>query len=273
MKHSATSRRFFIKTSALAGVGLVIGLPKLQGEALKSITKNLPPEFINLEINPFIIIRTDGSITLINPRPDMGQGSMQAAPSLLAEELEVSLEKVTIIQSDGQSKYGSQQSGGSSTVRGLWYPLRKAGAAAKEMLIQVAASRWATSTDLCFAKDATIYLKNSDKSFSYGELAEDAAKLPVPKNPKLKNPADFTLLGKYNKRLDIPSKVTGKAVFGIDIEVPGMVYACIQHSPTIHASIISVDDTQSLLVKGVEKVIRCKRTMPHRQSCSPELLE
>ena len=266
MKHSANSRRFFIKTSALAGVGLVIGLPKLQGEALKSITKNLPPEFINLEINPFIIIRTDGSITLINPRPDMGQGSMQAAPSLLAEELEVSLEKVTIIQSDGQSKYGSQQSGGSSTVRGLWYPLRKAGAAAKEMLIQVAASRWATSTDLCFAKDATIYLKNSDKSFSYGELAEDAAKLPVPKNPKLKNPADFTLLGKYNKRLDIPSKVTGKAVFGIDIEVPGMVYACIQHSPTIHASIISVDDTQSLLVKGVQKVVRCKRTMPHRQS-------
>ena len=171
MKHSANSRRFFIKTSALAGVGLVIGLPKLQGEALKSITKNLPPEFINLEINPFIIIRTDGSITLINPRPDMGQGSMQAAPSLLAEELEVSLEKVTIIQSDGQSKYGSQQSGGSSTVRGLWYPLRKAGAAAKEMLIQVAASRWATSTDLCFAKDATIYLKNSDKSFSYGEIA------------------------------------------------------------------------------------------------------
>jgi len=186
MNYSASSRRLFLKTSALAGVGLVLGIPELKGEIPSAVSKKLPPEFINLEINPFIIIRTDGSITLINPRPDMGQGSMQAAPSLLAEELEVSLEKVTIIQSDGQGKYGSQQSGGSSTVRGLWYPLRKAGAAAKEMLIQVAASRWATSTENCFAKDARIYLRNSSQSFSYGELAEEASKLPVPKKSKAK---------------------------------------------------------------------------------------
>ena len=196
----------------------------------------------------------------------MGQGSTQAAPSLIAEELEVSLDKIRLIQSDGQAKYGSQQSGGSSTVRGLWTSLRKAGAAAKEMLIETAAKRWNASVSDCYARDGKIYLKNSDKSFTYGELVDDASKLQVPKNPKLKDPKDFKILGKYNKRLDVPDRVTGKAVYGIDIEVPNMVYACILHSPTIHAKIVSIDDTEAKKVAGVLQVLKAERQMPHRTS-------
>lgn len=261
------SRRSFLKNTALTGTGLMIGLNSFAKEKNpKKTPHHSPNAVLNLEINPFIIISTDGSIALINPRPDMGQGSTQAAPSLIAEELEVSLDKVKLIQSDGQSKYGSQQSGGSSTVRGLWTSLRKAGAAAKEMLIQTAANRWNTSVENCYALDGKIYLKNSDKSFTYGELADDASKLTIPKNPKLKAPKDFKILGKYNKRLDVPERVTGKAVFGIDIEVPNMVYACMLHSPTIHGKITSIDDSETLKVKGVLQVVKAQRQMPHRKA-------
>ena len=262
----ATSRRSFIKTGSLTGVGLMVGLNSFAKEKHPKKISHTDPKSVvlDLEINPFIIISTDGSIALINPRPDMGQGSTQAAPSLIAEELEVSLDKVKLIQSGGQEKYGSQQSGGSSTVRGLWTSLRKAGAAAKEMLIETAAKRWNASISDCYAQEGKIYLKNSDKSFSFGELVDDASKLQVPKNPKLKDPKDFKILGKYNKRLDVPERVTGKAVYGIDIEVPNMVYACMQHSPTIHGKIVSIDDSETLKVKGVLQVIKTKRPMPHR---------
>ena len=268
-RYGASTRRSFIKTSSLTGVGLMIGLNSFAKEKHpKKISHTNPSKagVLDLEINPFIIISTDGSIALINPRPDMGQGSTQAAPSLIAEELEVSLDKIRLIQSDGQAKYGSQQSGGSSTVRGLWTSLRKAGAAAKEMLIETAAKRWNASVSDCYARDGKIYLKNSDKSFTYGELVDDASKLQVPKNPKLKDPKDFKILGKYNKRLDVPDRVTGKAVYGIDIEVPNMVYACILHSPTIHAKIVSIDDTEAKKVAGVLQVLKAERQMPHRTS-------
>ena len=273
MENIKASRRSFLKTSAVTGLGLMIGVNSF---AKQTVAKNMAQtvaEVLSLEINPFIIIATDGSISLINPRPDMGQGSTQAAPSLIAEELEVSLDKIKLIQSDGQSKYGSQLSGGSSTVRGLWTSLRQAGAAAREMLTETAAKRWNVSVSECYAKDAKIYLKNSDKSYTYGELADDASKLTVPKNPKLKDPKDFKILGKYNKRLDVPDRVTGKAVYGIDVEVPNMVYACIQHSPMIHGKIVSIDDTEALKVKGVLQVMKCERQMPHRTSDAVAIIE
>ena len=230
-----------------------------------SIVK-LTEEALQLEINPFIIIDNLGNITLVNPRPDMGQGSTQAVPSLLAEELEVSLEKVKLIQSDGKSKYGSQTSGGSSSVRELWEPLRKAGAAAKEMLMETAAKRWGVSIDKCYAEDGRIHQRNSDKSFSYGELADEASKLPIPKNPKLKDPKDFKIIGKTKPRLDVPDRVTGKAVFGMDVDVPGMVYAAILHAPAIHGKIVSIDDAAAKKIPGVIKVMKAERPMPHRTS-------
>lgn len=196
----------------------------------------------------------------------MGQGSTQAVPSLLAEELEVSLEKVLIVQSDGMGKYGSQTSGGSSSVRELWMPIRKAGAAAREMLTTTAAKRWNLPASECIAEDGKIWHKASGKSLSYGELADDASKLEIPKEPKLKDPKDFKIIGKYNKRLDVPERVTGKAVYGLDVDVPGMVYAAIVHSPMIHGKIASIDDSETKKVKGVLQVIKTERTMPHRTS-------
>jgi isoquinoline 1-oxidoreductase subunit beta len=258
-----SKRRDFLKLTGLASLGFTLGLDSKGFAHNISRTKAV---VLNLEINPFIIISTDGSIALINPRPDMGQGSTQAAPSLIAEELEVSLDKIKLIQSDGSAKYGSQQSGGSSTVRGLWTSLRKAGAAAKEMLIQTAAKQWNVPVDECYALDAKIFHKKTGKSLTFGELADEASKLEVPKNPKLKDPKDFKILGKYNKRLDVPDRVTGKAVYGIDIELPNMVYASILHSPTIHAKIGSIDDTSAKKIPGVLQIIKAERQMPHRTS-------
>ncbi len=263
MKNSHTSRRNFIKIGGLTGVGLAIGFDTF---AEKSVLKPINPAVINLEINPFIIIDTAGNITLVNPRPDMGQGSTQAVPSLLAEELEVNLSQVKIIQSDGKGKYGNQTAGGSSSVRALWEPLRTAGAAAKEMLIQTAAKRWNCSVADCYASEAKVYHRSSGKSYSYGELADDASKLEIPKNPKLKEPKDFKIIGKFNPRLDVPERVSGKAVFGLDVDVPGMVYAAIVHSPTIHATIGSIDDTAAKKIKGVLEIVKTERTMPHKKS-------
>jgi isoquinoline 1-oxidoreductase beta subunit len=263
LENIQTSRRDFLKAAGFTSLGLAVGISGFTKDAgLKKIT----PAVLKLEINPFIIIDTTGNITLVNPRPDMGQGSTQAVPSLLAEELEVSLEKVLIVQSDGMGKYGSQTSGGSSSVRELWMPIRKAGAAAREMLTTTAAKRWNLPVSECIAEDGKIWHKASGKSLSYGELADDASKLEIPKEPKLKDPKDFKIIGKYNKRLDVPERVTGKAVYGLDVDVPGMVYAAIVHSPMIHGKVASIDDAEAKKVKGVLQVIKTERTMPHRTS-------
>jgi isoquinoline 1-oxidoreductase beta subunit len=263
LKNIQTSRRDFLKASGLTTFGLALGI---SGFTRDATLKKISPAILKLEINPFIIIDTAGNITLVNPRPDMGQGSTQAVPSLLAEELEVSLEKVLIIQSDGMGKYGSQTSGGSSSVRELWFPIRKAGAAAREMLTATAAKRWNVPVSECHAEDAKIIHQASGKSLTYGELADEASKLEIPKDPKLKEPKDFKIIGKYNKRLDVPERVNGKAVYGIDVDVPGMVYASILHSPMIHGKVVSIDDSQAMKIKGVLQVVKTERTMPHRTS-------
>ncbi len=253
------TRRDFIKLSSLGGLGLVLGVNQL-GHAAG--VKKLTAAAAELELNPFVIIGTDGIVTLVNSRPDMGQGSAQAVPSLIAEELEIDLKDINLIQSDGRRKYGSQQSGGSSTVRGLWTNLRKAGASAKEMLIEAAANQWGVSTDQCYAENGKVILKGQNKSLGYGELAEAASKLSVPKNPKLKDPADFRYLMKFNKRLDVPDRVTGKAVFGIDVEVPGMLYASVIHPPSVQGKLFSFDDSAARKVIGVKEVLKTKSYYP-----------
>ena len=260
-KNYNPSRRNFIKTASVTGLGLIIGLDA-KARAFNISGKHTPPP-LNFEINPFIIIDTHGNITIVNPRPDMGQGTLQSVPSLIAEELEVDLEKIKIIQSDGKSKYGSQTSGGSSSISTLWLPLRKAGAAVKEMLVKTAAKKWNVPEDQCYASDAHVHLKGADKSFTYGQLAEEASKLDLPDNPKLKDPKDFKIIGKNLKKMDIPTRVTGKAVYGLDIDVPGMVYASILHSPAIFGKIISIDDSAALKVPGVQHVMKCERKMIH----------
>jgi isoquinoline 1-oxidoreductase beta subunit len=253
-----TSRRSFLKAGGLLAIGF-----SLPGTAANLLHK-LDPSALELEITPFILLTKEGKIILFNTSPDMGQGSWQAVPTLLAEELEVTLDMVEIRPTMGHPKHRQQFSGGSSSIRGQWESLRKAGAAAREMLSKAAATQWKVPESECYAEKGKIYHKPTKRSLEYGALAEEAAKLEVPKEPKLKTPEQFKLIGKSLPRPEVPSKVNGTAIFGIDVNVPDMLYASIAHSPVIHGKIISIDDTEALKIKGVKKVIKSERKLPHK---------
>lgn len=264
MSSSSINRRLFLKAAGLTGTSFLLGFTaQANGSAFRVVNPNTVLAF---ELNPFIIIDNAGGITLINHRPDMGQGSWQAVPTMIAEELEVSLDKITVKQSNGLRKYGSQLSGGSSTVRTGWKRLREVGAAARQMFTSAAATRWNVPVAECFAENGAIKHKPSGKTLTYGELVDDASKLPVPEKVTLKPKKDFKLIGKPLQRADIPSKVTGKAVFGMDMDVPGMLYASIEHCPVLHGKVVSIDDSQAKKIPGVKAVIKTERAMPHRTS-------
>ncbi|GAA4420809.1 xanthine dehydrogenase family protein molybdopterin-binding subunit [Nibrella viscosa] len=262
---SPIDRRSFLKAAGLTGTGLFLGFSASANGALTNLSHD-PKAVLSFELHPFIVIDNAGTITLINHRPDMGQGSWQAVPTMIAEELEVSLDQIQIRQSNGLRKYGDQLSGGSSTVRTGWKRLREAGAAAREMFRQAAATRWNASLNECYAEMGTIKHRPTGKVLAYGALVDDAAKLPVPKDLRLKAKKDFKLIGKAIPRPDIPQKVTGKAVFGMDIDVPGMLYASMEHSPVIHGKVVSIDDSQAKKIPGVKAVFKAERPMPHRTS-------
>jgi isoquinoline 1-oxidoreductase beta subunit len=250
------NRRDFIKFSGMTGAVLALGF-YLPAKGKELLVGNLATQ--ELELSPFILIETSGKITLINPRPDMGQGTFHSIPLLIAEELEVDIDKIEIRPSDGNPKYGAQLSGGSGSVAASWLPMRKAGAAAKEMLIKAAAKKWQVAESECYAKEGKVFNKKNNSSLSYGELVEEAAKLEVPKEPKLKEKKDFKYLGKKSMRVDIPSKVNGTAIFGMDIKVPNMVYAAIEHCPAIWGKVANIDERRARDVKGVKDVVKIKR--------------
>jgi isoquinoline 1-oxidoreductase beta subunit len=215
----------------------------------------------HLELTPFVQINPNGEIIVFNPRPDMGQGSTQALPAIIAEELCVPFSAITIRQTEGAAKHGDQNAGGSGSVRGLWKPLRTTGAAAREMLIAAAAREWGVPPSECIAENATVVHSASGKKISYGALSEAASKLPVPQNPQLKDPKNFTIVGKAVARPDIPSKVNGSAIFGIDAHVKGMLYASIERSPVMHGKVVSFDEKAAKRVKGVKFVVKSERPL------------
>ncbi|GAB3689601.1 xanthine dehydrogenase family protein molybdopterin-binding subunit [Spirosoma flavus] len=259
-KTEKSSRRDFLKTIGLTGTTLALGFPST--ELLASPVLNLSALPETVELTPYVLIEKTGRITLMNPRPEIGQGTYQSVPALIAEELEVALDKVVIKQTGGESKYGemwSQAVGGSGSIRGGYKQMRKVGASAREMLIKAASDQWNVPVAECFAENATVIHKPSGKKLTYGQLAETAAKLPVPKEPKLKDPKQFKILGKSTPRPDVPPKVTGQAQFGIDAKVPGMVYASIERCPVLGSKLVSFDATKALKVKGVQKVVKVER--------------
>ncbi len=251
-------RRNFLRITGLGGVALILGVSSKTGGGPLMAAGNLSESYT---LNPYIIIEKSGKITIMNPKPDMGQGTFQSVPSLIAEELEVSLDSVTILQTGGEKVYGGQVSGGSESIRGLYNSLRKVGASAREMLSQAAAHKWKVPVSDCYAASGSIHHKPSGKSLSYGDLVEEAAKIPVPQNPKLKDPKDFKILGKNYARPDVPLKVSGKAVFGIDVEIPGMVYASVEHNPIFGAKITHIDNSETLKIKGVQKTFQFERNL------------
>jgi isoquinoline 1-oxidoreductase subunit beta len=255
----AINRRNFLKWSGTLAIGFT--LPSV-GKAT-NLTQ-LTAEAVDLALNPFVLITKDNKITIFCPHADMGQGTTQSMPMLVAEELGVSMEQIEVRFTGGEEKYGSQFVGGSASVRNRWKPMRQVGAAAREMLIKAAANRWNVAENDCYTEGGKVVNKNTKAALTFGELVEDASKLEVPKEPTLKAIKDFKLIGKSLPRLDFPNKTNGKAQFGIDFKLPNMVYAVMLHAPHIHNKVKSIDDAAALKVVGVSKVLKAQRPLPYK---------
>ena len=248
------SRRVFLKKSALTFTGLIIGFTYEPESSLAVKVENAE------ELGIWIRIAPDGSTTLIVPSSEMGQGVNTSLSMILAEELEADWQRVKTETAPVNSKYinpesnSGQMTAGSSSVKGFWNPLRKAGAAVRLMLQKAAAQKWEIPIEECVAKSGYIYRKNSSQKLSYGELAEAAGKIDIPSDPPLKNSKDYNLVGKSIKRIDIPSKTNGSAQFGIDVRLPEMMYATIRQSPVFGGEVLSYDEDAAKSIRGVKKV-------------------
>jgi isoquinoline 1-oxidoreductase beta subunit len=254
----AFSRRTFLQTGAAATGGLMLSLslPFGNSEADAAGADGFVP-------NAFIRIGSDGQIVLTMPYVEMGQGTYTSIPMLIAEELEVDLKQVRLEHAPANEKlYGNpllggiQATGNSNAVRASWQPLRQAGAIARTMLIAAAAKRWNVDPASCRAQSGEVFHAPTGRSIKYGELAVDAARLPVPENVALKRPEDFKLIGTPAKRLDTPAKVNGTAIYGIDARPPGVKIATLAQSPVFGGRLKSVDDTAAQAVKGVRQIVR-----------------
>ena len=251
------SRRNFIKLSGMTGAALTLGLYiPAKGKDAEILTK-AAADIAGIELNAWISIDTKGKVTIINHRAEMGQGSFQSVPQIIAEELEVDLNDVDIVSAQGsQTKYGSQITGGSSTIRGSYTRLLKLSASARTMLLQAAATKWSVPVEECYAENGHAIHKSSGKKLHYGELVEAASKLDAPKDVTLKQPKDYKILRKPMPRQDTPPKVNGKAIFGLDKKLPGMLYAVVERNPRFLGKIKSVDDAAARKVPGVKHVIK-----------------
>ena len=250
------SRRDFIKISGLTGAALSLGVHFSGSAKAATIVK---ADTNSIDLNAWISIDTNGKVTIINHRAEMGQGSFQAVPQIIAEELEVNLNDVKIIFGVGnEKKYGSQITGGSSTVRGSYKNLGQMGASAREMLKEAAAKKWGVDKSTCYAENGQIIHKPTGKKLGYGELVADASKLEVPKDVPLKKSSEYKILRKPMQRQDTPMKTNGSAIFGLDKKLPGMMYAVVERNTRFLGKVKSFDDTETKKVPGVKQVFKIK---------------
>lgn len=251
------SRRNFLRVSGLAGTALCLGFyfpAKAKGG---HIVSGDMPEGAEFEMNAWIKIGADGKVTLTDHRAEMGQGSYQSVPQIIAEELEVNLADVNIVFAPGDpKKYGGQVTGGSSTVSSSYKNLLKLSATAREMLIAAAATKWGVPASECYAEEGSVIHKPSGKKFHYGELVADASKIEPPKEVKLKKRSEYKVIGKPMHRRDTPLKTNGTAIFGIDKRVPGMLFASVERNPRQRGKVKSFDTTEALKVPGVKHVFK-----------------
>jgi isoquinoline 1-oxidoreductase beta subunit len=239
---SPLSRREFVAGGVAAGAGLVVGFYLPHGR--KTGKEIFSP-------NAYVRITPDDKITIVVARSEMGQGVRTALPMILAEELEADWKRIEIEQAGASTLYGDQTTGGSASVRTTWDPMRKAGAAAREMLISAAALTWGVGRAGCAAQEGGVVHAASKRRLSYGELVGKAATLPIPSDVPLKQTKDYKIVGQRLARVDTPSKVKGEAVFGIDFRMPGMKYAVLSRCPTIGGKALGFDDKESRRIPGV----------------------
>ncbi len=253
MTHANLGRREFLKTGAVAGASLVIGF---HFPALTVAHPPSPSPTVPFKPNAWLEISPDGSVTIWTGRSEMGQGVRTTMPMIVAEALEADWRRVRVMQADADPAYGDQATVGSRSTRSGWEPLRKAGAAAREMLLSAAALTWSVPRELCRARSGAVEHTGSGRTLGYGALVARAATLPVPENPPLKSPADFRILGTRVPRVDTPDKVTGRAGYGLDVRVPGMVHAAVARSPVFGGKVKTFDPAPALAVPGVKKVVQ-----------------
>jgi isoquinoline 1-oxidoreductase beta subunit len=239
---SPLSRREFVAAAVAGGAGLVVGFYLPHG-------RRKPEEAFSP--NAYLRITPDNKVTIVVARSEMGQGVRTALPMILAEELEADWKQIEIEQAGASTLYGDQGTGGSASVKTTWDPMRKAGAAAREMLISAAALTWGVARSTCAAQQGSVVHAASNRQLSYGELVAKAATLPVPTDVTLKQPKDYKIVGQRLPRVDTPSKVKGEAVFGIDFRMPGMKYAVLSRCPTIGGKVTNFDDKESKKIAGV----------------------
>jgi isoquinoline 1-oxidoreductase beta subunit len=242
------SRRDFLGSAAAASVGLALAvrIPFLEGSTTEA----------SHELGAFIHVGNDGVVRVSVPKPDIGQGVLTSLSMLIAEELDVDWNHVRAGQAGFAAKYGSMGVGSSSSIRSLWLPMRRAGATARAMLVSAAAARWNVDPSRCTTSSGVIHC--AGKRLGYGQVAEEASMLPVPKDVSLKPASAFKIIGKGRGRIDEPLIVSGRAIYGADVRPPGMLYAVVRRAPVFGATVASVDDSKARLVPGLRSVVEIK---------------
>ncbi|SHI34065.1 xanthine dehydrogenase family protein molybdopterin-binding subunit [Aquimarina spongiae] len=253
---SSFSRRSFIKTSALAGGGMLIGFNLFQA-CKPEATPPVDVSQLNFnDFNAFIKIADNGMVTIFSPNPEIGQGVKTSMPMLIAEELDVAWDNVHVVQGALDTKnFTRQVAGGSQSLRFGWEPLRQTGATARQMLINAAAAKWGVDPSTCTTDNGVITNTNGDK-LGYGEVVKQAATLPVPENVTLKDPKDFNIIGKDIQNVDIDNIITGKPLFGLDYKEEGMMYAVVLRPPSFGKTLKDFDASGAKAISGVQDVIK-----------------
>jgi isoquinoline 1-oxidoreductase beta subunit len=249
-------RRRFLEVSATLAGGIAIQVALGHPARLLSPAKPNSPAVLNA----YVRVEPDGGVILIMPKVEMGQGTFTSLPMLVAEELEVDLARIQVEHAppapDIYGVQGDQSTGGSTSIRDCWLPLRKAGATARMMLIAAAASQWRVPASTCRAERGEVIHDASGRRAGYGSLAEAAASQPVPTDPPLKSANEFRLIGRTTPRRDTPDKTNGRAVFGIDVQVPDMRIAVIALSPVVGGSVVEPLRSQAAMaIPGVRQVV------------------
>ena len=256
MKREIT-RRALLKGGVAVGAGLTVGF-ELPLRGARALAQSQPGVF---KPNQWLSIDRDGVVTIVNSVPEMGQGSLTTTPMIIADELDADWKDVKVEQAPANpALYAnpitkSQSYGGSRGVRDHLEMWRKAAASAREMLMQAAANDWGVPVSDVTTEPGAVVHKPSGRRAPYGTLVDKAAQLPVPQNPKLKDPSQFRYIGKMVKRRDTPEKVTGKGVYGMDVQMPGLLVASIERCPVFGGTLKSFDATETKKVAGVKDVV------------------
>ena len=242
-----TTRRAFIQVISASGGALALGIGF--GRAAETSTKPFQP-------NAWLRVDADGTVLVRIGKSEMGQGVRTSLPMIVAEELDVPLEAVRIEQASPGPDFRRLGTGGSGSVSGLWEPLRQAGASARTMLVAAAAARWNVGADALTTRDGFVVHAQSGRKLAYGELAADAAQQPVPEKPKLKERAAYRVIGTSRKRIDGRDIVTGRARYGLDVRVPGMLFAVVARAPQLGSTVVSFDGRDAMQIGGVRRVVQ-----------------